>query len=90
MVGKIKMKLDEITPDMYAHQRGLFGNNQQQHNNHNSQSPFAPPNNDYNSNYDEFNNSMTHSLSLKKIIELSKPTIEKPKLFGLNQIKENI
>ena len=33
---------------------------------------------------------MTHSLSLRKIIELSKPSIEKPKLYGLNQIKENI
>ena len=75
------MKLDEITPEMYAQSRGVFGIG---HNsNHNSQSPFSPPN-DYNSNYDEFNNSLTHSLSLKKIIELSKPNIEKPKLYGLN------
>ena len=28
-VGKIKMKLDEITPDMYAHRGGVFGISQQ-------------------------------------------------------------
>jgi hypothetical protein len=33
-------------------------------------SPFSP-HNEYNTNYDDFGNSMTHSLSIKKIIQIS-------------------